>query len=124
MMNSKLISAGAFFLFILASGFWVSRSGKPYGVGILAIHKLIGVALGVYLIRMVYLTHKAEALSATMVIAVVVSVLLFAGMVATGGLISTEKEMPVIVNLVHRILPYLTVVSTGVTIYLLFSSKP
>jgi hypothetical protein len=123
MMNSKLISVGAFFIFILASGFWVSRNGRPYDVGILAVHKLIGVALGIYLIRMVYQVHQTEPLTSTMIIAVVVTILFFAGMVATGGLISTEKEMPAIVLLLHKALPCFTVVSTAVTIYLLFTER-
>jgi hypothetical protein len=40
----RVVSAGLFFLFIFLSGFWLSRTGKPYSGIILTIHKLIGLA--------------------------------------------------------------------------------
>ena len=82
------------------------------------VHKLIGLALGVYLAWMVYQTHKLIPLSSTQIIAVVVTVLLFAVNVATGSLLSTNKPMPEMVSLINKWFPYLTAVSTGIMIYL------
>ncbi|MBC8507127.1 MAG: hypothetical protein H8D34_19860 [Chloroflexi bacterium] len=84
-----------------------------------AIHKLIGVAMGVYLVRMVFLTHNASPLTPVEIIAVVATVLLFIGLVATGGFLSSEKPMPIFVTAIHKVLPYLTVISTGALVYLL-----
>jgi len=120
LMDSKLVSAGAFFLFIFLSGFWLSRTGRPHGMLPVTIHKLIGLALGVYLGWMIYQTQKVIPLSSTQIIAVVVTVLFFAVNVATGSLLSTNKPMPEAVSLVNKLFPYLTVVSTGVMIYFLF----
>ena len=118
LIGSKLISVGAFFLFIFISGFWMNRAGKPHGMLPVTIHKLIGLALGVYLGWMVYQTHKLIPLSSTQIIAVVVTVLLFAVNVATGSLMSTNKPMPEVVSLINKWFPFLTVVSTGIMIYL------
>ena len=127
--QSKMIYTGAFFLFILLSGFWVSRSGKPYNTFIYTVHKLIGLGIGVYLIRMVYLTNRAAPLNATQWTAIIITVLLFVLTVAAGGLLSVLAEgglqnmgqgMQMAIELVHKILPYVIVVSTGVTLYLLF----
>jgi len=126
--NQKFITTGVFFLFILLSGFWVSRSGKPYNGLIFNIHKLIGLAAGIYLVRMVYLTNQAVPLSATQWAAIIVTVLLFGFTVAAGGLMSMLAEgglqnmgaaMQMSVSLVHKYAPYLIVLSTGVALYLL-----
>ena len=118
LIGSKLISTGAFFLFIFISGFWLNRAGRPHSMLLVTVHKLIGLALGIYLAWMIYQTHKLIPLSATQIIAVAATVLFFAVNVATGSLLSTNKPMPEVVSIVNKWFPYLTVVSTGVMIYL------
>ena len=118
LIGSKLASAGAFFLFIFLSGFWVNRMGRPYGMLPVTVHKLIGLALGVYLAWMTYQTHKVIPLSPIQIIAVVVTMLFFAVNVATGSLLSTNKPMPEVVSMINKWFPYLTVLSTGAMIYL------
>jgi hypothetical protein len=119
LIGSNLVSAGAFFLFIFLSGFWLNRAGRPHGMLPVTIHKLIGLALGVYLAWMIYQINKLIPLSSIQIIAVAVTVLFFAVNVATGSLLSTNKPMPEAVSLVNKFFPYLTVVSTGVMLYLL-----
>ena len=117
-IGSKLISVGAFFLFIFLSGFWVNRMGRPYGMLPVTIHKLIGLALGIYLGWTIYQTHKVIPLSSTQITTMVVTVLFFVVNVATGSLLSTNKPMPEVVSLINKWFPYLTVASTGLLIYL------
>ena len=118
-VQSKLFSTGLFFLFILLSGFWLSRSGKPYSSLIVTIHKLIGLAAGVYLVMTVYRVYKTASINQMGIIATVVTVLFFIGLVATGSLLSTNNTMPGFVTVIHRVFPYLTVLSTGVTLFLI-----
>ena len=118
LIGTKLISVGAFFLFIFLSGFWMSRTGRPHGMLPVTVHKLIGLALGVYLSWVVYQTQKVIPLSSIQIIAVAVTILFFAVNVATGSLLSTNKPMPEVVSLINKWFPYLTVASTGVMIYL------
>jgi hypothetical protein len=124
----KYVSAGLFFLFIFLSGFWVSRSGKPYNVLIFTIHKLIGLGTGVFLVMTVYRIHQAAALNPLEITAIVITVLLFVFTVAAGGLLSVEaegglKNFPPSARQtfarVHKLSPYLIVLSTAVTLYLL-----
>jgi len=130
--NSKMIYTGIFFLFIFLSGFWVSRLGKPYNGLFFNIHKLIGLAVGIFLIRTVYLTHQVAPLSPIQWTAIAVTVLLFLFTVIAGGLLSVLAEgglenmgqtMQRDIELVHKISPYLIVVSTGVALYLLLFRK-
>ena len=118
-MDLKHVIAGLFFLFILLSGFWLSLIGKPYSMIIITIHKLIGLAIGIYLAISVYRLHQAGQLSPVGIAAIVVTIMLFIGLVTTGGLLSTEKPVPLVVSMIHKRFPYLTVLSSGVTIYLL-----
>jgi len=114
----RVVSAGLFFLFIFLSGFWLGRSGKPYSVIILTIHKMISLAAAVFLVITIYRINQVAKLSAIELLAVVVTGLLFIGTAVSGGLVSTDKPMPVAVLRIHQILPVLTVLSTAATLYL------
>ncbi len=67
--------------------------------------------------------HQVTPLSLVEIIAVVVTVLFFVGDVATGGFLSTGKPMPTVILRLHQIIPFLTVLSTAVTLYLLLNRK-
>jgi len=93
-MQSKVIGAGLFYLFIFLSGFWLSHLGKPYPTIVFSIHKLIGVATAIFLVITVYRIHQAAPLSPVEITAGVVTVLFFAGTIVAGGLLSIDKSMP------------------------------
>jgi len=114
----RAIAAGLFFLFIFLSGIWLSRTGRPLNVGISTVHKLISLAAGVFLLVTIHQRNQLVPLSGTEWIAIVVTGLCFLGTVASGGLLSSDKPMPVAVLRVHQIVPVLTMLSTGVTLVL------
>lgn len=117
-MGLNYLNLGAFFLLIFLSGFWLSRAGKPHAMALVTVHKLIGLAAGIYLGVSVYRLHQAAALGTAELAVVGVTALLFAVNVTTGSLLSTERAMPEIVSVVNRWFPYLTLVSTGMLVYL------
>ena len=128
MLDPKILYTGVFFLFILMSGFWVSRSGKPYPSGVFNIHKLIGLGAGVFLVRTVYLTHQAAPLSLAQWLATGLTAALFILSVAAGGLLSILAEGGLknvgestqkAISLAHKFLPYLIIAATGGTLSLL-----
>jgi len=119
----RVVGTGLFFLFIFLSGIWLSHSGKPLNVIILTIHKLIGLAAGVFLVMTVYRIHQVAPLGPVEITAVVVTGLFFAGNVATGGLLSTGKPISVAILRMHQIIPFLTVLSTAGALYLLLGRK-
>ena len=112
-MRKFQILAGVFILTIFIFGFWLSSRGKPYSTLLLTIHKLAGVALGVYLVTRVVQKHQSIGLNSIELAALCLSILFFAGLVASGGLLSTERPMPVVVQFIHKISPYLAVVSSA-----------
>ena len=114
----RVVGAGLFFLFIFLSGFWLGRSGKPYSVIILTIHKMISLAAAIFLVITIYRINQVAKLSAIELLAVVVTGLLFLSTGVSGGLVSADKAMPVAVLRVHHIVPILTVLSTAATLFL------
>jgi hypothetical protein len=88
---------------------------------LVTVHKLIGLAAGVYLGWSIYQLHIVNPLTPVQIAAVAVTVAFFAGNVATGSLLSTKKAIPEAVTLLNRYFPYLTALSTGVLLYILKS---
>jgi heme A synthase len=122
-MYSKLIIAGVSFLLILLSGFWLSGTGRPLNSILLTVHKLISVAAVVYLIVNVIKVHRATPLNPFEIGLSLASLLFFLVMVATGGLLSTSKTMPVFVLKIHQIMPYMVIMATSITLYQLLIRK-
>jgi uncharacterized iron-regulated membrane protein len=104
------------------SGIWVSRAGKPLNGVLLTIHKLVGLAAGVFLVAMVYQLHQGSALGGKEMIAVIVCSLLFLGAVVAGGVLSLDKPVPGVVLRLHQIGSVLAVLCTATTLYFLLSA--
>ncbi len=119
----RFISAGLFFLLILPSGLWLSHSGKPYGMLLFTAHKLIGFGTFVFLAVRIYQLNQAAPLSAIELIAWIIAGLFFLATIVFGGLVSIDKPMPAVVPLLHKLLPYLTVLTTAAGLYLLLRHK-
>jgi len=116
---SKFLVSGLFFVFVFLSGFWLSRTGKPYNMLLITFHKLVSLAGGLYLARMVYRFHRQDPLSPVQIATVVIAFLLFIVNVTTGSLLSATKPIPEIVSTLNKYSPYLTVIAAAVMIYLL-----
>ncbi|HSB00144.1 MAG TPA: hypothetical protein VLE49_05805 [Anaerolineales bacterium] len=119
----RFVNIGLFFLLIFASGYWLNHSGKPYGAILFNLHKLIGVGLFVFLIVRITQLNHTTPLSAVEWIACAVAALFFLATIVFGGLASVAKPMPAIVSLAHKLFPYLTVLSTVFSLYLLLQRK-
>jgi hypothetical protein len=117
--QSNVVGAGLFFVFIFLSGIWLSRSGKPLNGIILTVHKLISLAAVVFLAITIYQVNQAAGLSPMSLIAGAVTGLFFLGAIITGGLLSTGKPVSAAILTAHQIVPFLTVLATATTLYLL-----
>ena len=102
---------------------WPSSEGLPVLGQIADIHKPAGLATGALLAAIVYRTHQATPLGLPEIGAIAVTVFLFVATVAAGGLLSADQEAPALVLTLHQVIPVLTVISTAVTLYLLFRGR-
>jgi uncharacterized membrane protein len=119
----RVAGAGLFALLIFLSGFWLNRSGKPYNGIIFNIHKLIALAAVILFVITLYRTNQMAGVSPVELVASVVTGLFILGLFVTGALLSIDKPMPAIVLQLHHITPYLALLSTAATFFLLLSRK-
>jgi hypothetical protein len=115
----RLVGAGIFFLAIFLSGFWLSRSGKPYSSLYLNIHKLIALAAVVFLVMTITRLNQVARLNILELTVCLVAALLFLIAIISGGLVSIPKELPATITTLHHLLPYAVVLATAVTLYFL-----
>ena len=115
----KFTIPGIVFLLTLASGFWLSRAGKPLNGVIFNIHKLI--ALGVVVATAVQLSKllKTRQIQVLLIVLIVIAVLSVVALFATGALMSLDKPAYEIFLVIHQIAPVLVLLAMGTTIYLL-----
>jgi hypothetical protein len=108
-------------LFILtaASGFWVSKTGKPYSTGIFTLHKLIGLAMVVLSVIAVVNLLKITPTPSLIVMLFILAGLSTIALFTSGSLMSALKSPGSIWLLIHRMAPFLLAGSTAAAILLL-----
>ena len=114
-----VLNIGVYFLIVFASGFWMNRSGKPYNAIVLTVHKLVSLAALYTLATTVLQANRAASLNPAEVIAGSVAVLAFIGAIITGGLVSTDRPESDLVSRMHWVTPFLALLSTALTLFLL-----
>ena len=120
-ITSKLIAAGMLFLLTLISGLIVSRSGRPLSIWLVTLHKMIAIGAVVLIglaVNQLYKTVDGKALIEMSVM--VVSLILFLALIASGALLTREEmQLPEMVLKIHQVAPMLALISSSITVYLL-----
>lgn len=118
-----VIGVGLAFVLIFVTGILLWRSGKPFSTALITIHKLVGIAAGIWLGVIVNQARQAAPLGGGAIAAIVVTVLFFVVIVAAGGLLSIDKPMPVAVRRLHQVVPVLAVLATAGMLVLLLGGS-
>jgi hypothetical protein len=105
---------------ILVSGYRLRNKGKPYGTLLLTIHKLIPLGMLAYLIITL---RQMSPLSPLVLTLAILGAIFYLLLIASGGWISAAKEAPGGVKIVHKVLPYLAILATAVTLAILILEK-
>ena len=113
-----VVGIAVFSFIILGSGFWLTRSGKPYNQILFNIHKLIALAAVILFVITLFQVNRVTTLNALQVVAGVVTGLIFVGLFVTGALVSIDKPVHNIVFTLHHILPYLALLTAAASRYL------
>ena len=119
----RLVSAGLFFLWIVPSGLWLKHVGRPYGFVLFNLHKLIGLGVLVFLVINVYRLNQSAPLSVAELITCVVAGLFFVATIISGGLASIDTSMSMFLRMTHKIFPYVTVLLTIASLYILLRNR-
>lgn len=113
---------GGLFILTLVFGFWLSRLGKPYNGILFNVHKLIALgAVVVTAIQMVKLLRGLET-QALVIVLLVVAALCVTALFASGALMSAGKLEYDLMLAIHRVAPFVLVVSVGLVMVLSKSS--
>jgi hypothetical protein len=117
----KLAGATAGFLLVFLTGFWLNRTGKPYSLALFNVHKFIVLGLVAYLIVTVVQATRAAPLASLQIAALVIAALAFVATIVTGGLSNLDQGIATIARQVHQFGPYVTLLASGASLYLLFA---
>ena len=116
---AKFSTPGILFLLTLASGLWLSNSGKPLNSIIFNIHKLIALGVVITIIIQMYNLLKITDVRFLILLLIVFSGLCVVALFATGALMSLGKMNYTVLLNIHRVAPVLAIISMAATIYLL-----
>lgn len=114
-----IVRHGIFFIVLLATGIWLSITGRPLDTLVFTIHKLVGVGILVYLIVTAYRANQLFHLNFSELAISVVTVVLLISTIVAGGVLSIETSVPAIIWLIHQIGPILVVLSAVLMLYML-----
>ena len=121
MSNYQLILPAALLILTLATGLWLSKSGKPYSTGIMTVHKLIALATcvfaGITLVTLIKTGDPQTLIIGLIILAGLSAVALF----ATGAMMSIEKTLRPAWRMIHRVAPFLLTGSAAASIWLLMT---
>lgn len=115
----RILYACLFGAVIILSGFWLSRSGKPYNGILFNVHKLVVLAAAVLFVMMLVRANRAAALGTVEWVAALAAGVFILTLVITGGLLNIDKQLPPILSTLHHVLPYPALLATAWTLYLL-----
>ena len=122
-LQAKYIAIGVLFIIHFAVGYVLTRSEEPYNTTILTVHKLASLAALILIVLVAWQFWKESNLDSPAFTGVIITVILFVTTILTGGLLSADVQATTIVNAIHKVFPYLTVISTIITIYFLSFRK-
>ena len=119
---ARFVTPVIVFLLTLASGLWLSRSGKPLKTGIFTVHKLIALAAVVVTTLRTYNALKITAVQPSVIALVIVIGVCAVVLFVTGALMSADKPGYRSLLTIHNIAPLLVVIAGILAIYLLNGS--
>lgn len=122
-MLSKFLTPGIIFLLTLASGLWLSRTGKPLNIVIFTVHKLIALATVIFTGMAIYNLIKNTQIQFLIAALIVVVALCVLALFVTGALMSRDKPLNDNLLTVHKVAPFLVVISIVVTLYISAGNK-
>ena len=118
-LQIKIVIIVLIAIVIYVSGAWLNKSGKPYNVIVLTIHKLIAFGIFIYIVISCYRIYKTDALTSIESILCLFMVASFLSGIISGGFLSANASVPSFVQLIHRVSSVASVIFTGAIIYLL-----
>ncbi|RPI34102.1 MAG: hypothetical protein EHM70_03950 [Chloroflexota bacterium] len=116
---TKFITPGIIFLLTLASGIWLSNSGKPLNTGLFNLHKLIALGAVIITAMQVQKAYSGAGSQGLIVALVFLLGLCVVALFLTGAFMSLGKLSYDMLLNIHKIAPILAAIALAATVYLL-----
>ncbi len=100
---SRFVILGIAFVLTLAFGFWLSRSGRPYGALLFNVHKLLALAAVVVTVILLAGMLKSVDIAALPIALFAVAGLCVVALFGSGALMSAGKVDHALLLTIHRI---------------------
>jgi hypothetical protein len=113
---------GIVFLLTVASGVWLSRSGKPLKPAIFTVHKLIALGAVIAAAFQTYPVLRGTEIQAIVIALIILIGLCAVALFATGALMSMNRPTYDALLTIHKVAPLLAFVAGAAVIYLLGST--
>jgi hypothetical protein len=84
----------------------------------MAIHKLVGVTMLVFIVWSAMVTHRATGLAPSAWVVVALAAATFVMLIGTGSALSAMTSPPSVIQWAHKIAPYLSIPLTGLWLYM------
>ena len=118
-LHFKIVITAFIFVFILLSGRRLKKTAKPYNPIVLAIHKLISAGIMVAIVITVNQINKSVSLNTGEMLLSISMIFVFLGAVVSGGFLSTGKQLPSLVEIIHKASSLASIVFAGILLFLL-----
>ena len=123
-ISTKLVAAGVLGVLTLISGVLLTKAGRPLNSFLFNLHKMIAVvAIGLIIMSAVQLYKAGETKAVMELGLILLAGILFSGLVATGGMLSFEREWPSVVLKIHQVFPLLSLGISALSVFLLIRSQ-
>lgn len=119
---SRIVVVAVLFLLALAFGLWLSHAGKPYSSLLFNIHKLIALGAVIVTAITVYQARAAVTIGSVTLIAVAATGVLCVALFVSGALLSIGRPDAAAILIVHRVAPWLMMITVALTLYSLIAS--
>ena len=103
---------------VFGTGGWLTSAGRPYGVALQTVHKLVALAAVIVIAVTVYDPMRVGAVSAGESIVIWVAGLLVIASFASGAVVSASDSAPFWVLRLHRVAPWFAGVLAAVGVYI------
>ncbi|HUS87441.1 MAG TPA: hypothetical protein VMW76_09385 [Bacteroidales bacterium] len=110
------------FAFIILSGIWLTKSGRPLNTVLFSIHKILAIIAIILTVITIYHLQKGIDLRNPELILILATGVFFLLELVSGALLSFDSLVNETVLTIHKITPSLIVISTVLTIYFLIQA--
>jgi len=115
----QIVTAELLYFMAIASGIWLSHTGKPLNPWILIIHLLIGLGTILFTSLVIWNLLQVETFSPGILVLAISLAVLVVGLIASGILLSFDRGYNNKFLRTHNITTILGIIVSSITIYLL-----